>query len=320
MYVVDSNRNRVLAWNNIGTSSNAAPDIVLGQTSFTTSTANNGGISASTFSYPYGVFCDGTRLFVTDYGNNRVLIWTSLPTVSGQAANIVVGQSNMTSSTSGTTSTTLYGPMGIWSTGSVLYVADSNNNRVLKYNTIPGANGAAASIVLGQMNLSSGASGCAASSLQHPTNVTVTGTKVMVTDLYNHRVMIWNAIPGSNGLPADVVVGAPDAVTCTGNTTSSTFQYPNDIATDGTKLYISDQYNHRIMVYNSIPTSHGQAASSVYGQADFTSSNPNGIVTGNPRGNLSASTLYTPMGLHLNSGYLYISDFGNQRLLAVPAP
>ena len=37
------------------------------------------------------------RLYVTDLGHNRVLIWNSIPTQNGQAADVVVGQQNMTS-------------------------------------------------------------------------------------------------------------------------------------------------------------------------------------------------------------------------------
>ena len=44
------------------------------------------------------VYSDGTHLFVADYDNNRVLIWNNIPTSNGQAANMVLGQPNMTSS------------------------------------------------------------------------------------------------------------------------------------------------------------------------------------------------------------------------------
>ena len=43
------------------------------------------------------VTSDGQRLYVTDLGHNRVLIWNSIPTQNGQAADVVVGQPNMTS-------------------------------------------------------------------------------------------------------------------------------------------------------------------------------------------------------------------------------
>ena len=47
---------------------------------------------------PVSVTSDGVRLFVTDLGNNRVLIWNSIPTSNGAAADVEIGQPDMTSS------------------------------------------------------------------------------------------------------------------------------------------------------------------------------------------------------------------------------
>ena len=70
--------------------------MVLGQPDMTSGSANNGGFpSATTIYCPSGVSVTGTKLYVADYGNNRVLIWTSLPTPTQQAADIVLGQANI---------------------------------------------------------------------------------------------------------------------------------------------------------------------------------------------------------------------------------
>ncbi|HEY5038130.1 MAG TPA: hypothetical protein VIJ93_03555, partial [bacterium] len=74
---------------------------------------------------------------------------------TNQAANVVVGQANMTSSSTGTTANTLKSPYGVWVAGKI-FVADSNNNRVLIYNTIPVANNASANVVVGQPNMTTG--------------------------------------------------------------------------------------------------------------------------------------------------------------------
>ena len=44
------------------------------------------------------------------------------------------------------------GPQGVWIQGGKLYVADTQDHRVLIYNSIPTSNGAAADLVLGQPN------------------------------------------------------------------------------------------------------------------------------------------------------------------------
>ena len=71
-------------------------ELVLGQTDFLT-VSNNAGSSASSSSLsgPQSVFSDGTKLYIADTNNNRVLIWNSNPTSNKQAADVVVGQADM---------------------------------------------------------------------------------------------------------------------------------------------------------------------------------------------------------------------------------
>jgi DNA-binding beta-propeller fold protein YncE len=96
LFVSDTASNRVLVWNSIPTSNGQAASFVLGQSSFLSHTANAGGISGATMNLPAGVFGDGTRLFVADSGNNRVLVWNALPTGMGQTASFALGQPNLT--------------------------------------------------------------------------------------------------------------------------------------------------------------------------------------------------------------------------------
>lgn len=97
LIVSDRYNHRVLIWNSVPTTNGKAADIVLGQPDFTSNTLNNGGRSAQSLSHPTGVYSDGQKLFVYDAGNSRILIWNTFPTVNQQAANLVVGQSDMTS-------------------------------------------------------------------------------------------------------------------------------------------------------------------------------------------------------------------------------
>src|SRR5262249_36947922 len=82
------------------TSNNQPADVVLGEPNFTTappSTTSDLPPTASNLFSPVAVSSDGQRVFVTDLGHNRVLIWNSIPTQNGQAADVVVGQADMTS-------------------------------------------------------------------------------------------------------------------------------------------------------------------------------------------------------------------------------
>ena len=81
--MADSNNSRVLVWNSIPTTNFALADKVLGQADFAHAMANDElqtGMtstvpSARTLKNPSGVYIYGTKLFVTDRGNHRYLIF-----------------------------------------------------------------------------------------------------------------------------------------------------------------------------------------------------------------------------------------------------
>src|SRR5208337_686368 len=100
LFVADTQNHRILVWNHIPTSNNQAADYVLGEPNFTTAPSpvqTTVSTQANNLFYPVAVSSDGVRLFVTDLGNNRVLIWKSIPTQTQQPADVVVGQPDMVS-------------------------------------------------------------------------------------------------------------------------------------------------------------------------------------------------------------------------------
>ena len=50
------------------------------------------------FRAPQGVWVQNGKLFVADTGNNRVMIWNSIPSKNNQPADLVLGQPNFTTS------------------------------------------------------------------------------------------------------------------------------------------------------------------------------------------------------------------------------
>ncbi len=197
--------------------------LVLGQPDFVTTTDQTPVISQSNLRTPTAVASDGVHLVVADTDHNRVLIWNSMPSTNNQPADVVVGQPNFTTgSVPGNTpnAKSMRGPQGVWIQNGKLYVADTQNNRILIFNQIPTTNGAAADLALGQPSLTSFVepdltqqkTGALATNLLNPVSVTSDGTRLYVTDLGNNRVLIWNTIPSTNGAPADVVIGQPDMV------------------------------------------------------------------------------------------------------------
>jgi uncharacterized protein (TIGR03437 family) len=307
---------------------------------------------------PTAVASDGTRLAVADTLNNRILIWNTIPTSIQQPPDVVVGQPNFTSAAfpgDTPTASSLRGPQGVWLQKGKLYIADTQNDRVLIYNSIPTSNGASADVVLGQpnmttyvqVNIAQQLTTAAANNLLNPVSVTSDGTHLFVTDLGYNRVLIWNTIPTTNQAPADVVVGQPDltssnpddAFTCsisgecpataTGQGVESpamctvsngvdfnnaptypalckyTLSYPRYALSDGTRLFIADGGNDRVLVYNTIPTANAAPADVVLGEANDTSDQPTD----------GADTMNTPLSLAWDGDNLYVADCYNQRIL-----
>ena len=202
--------------------------VVLGQPNFTTVTETFPATQNS-LRLPTAVASDGVHVVVADTNHNRVLIWNRMPSVNNQAADVVVGQPDFTSSSlppgSTPTAKSMRGPQGVWIQNGKLYVADTQNNRVLIYNRIPTSNGVAADVVLGQPNfttfvepdLTQQSTTASASNLLNPVSVSSDGIHLFVTDLGYNRVLVWNTIPSVNAAPADVAVGQPDMTSAIAN-------------------------------------------------------------------------------------------------------
>ncbi|MGC9945143.1 MAG: hypothetical protein ABSF64_02000 [Bryobacteraceae bacterium] len=302
---------------------------------------------------PTAVASDGTHLAVADTLNNRVLIWNTLPASMNQPPDVVVGQTSFTTAVfpgDTPTASSLRGPQGVWIQNGMLFIADTMNDRVLIYNSIPTANGAAANIVLGQpnmttwvqINIADQTTSAAANNMLTPVSVTSDGTHLFVSDLGYNRVLIWNSIPTINQQPADVEVGQPNmttgisndafstpttttitpppetAVLCTvsnGVDSNNSLTYPTVCAftlsfprfalSDGTNLYIADGGNDRVLIYTPIPTANAAAANIVLGQTDFVTDAPTD----------GADTMDAPSALAWDGSNLYVADTYNQRIL-----
>jgi hypothetical protein len=309
-----------LIWNSIPTTTQQAADIVLGQPNMTTGTCNTGTISSQTLCGPTFVHSDGTRLVVSDESNSRVLIWNTIPTSNQQAADIVLGQPNMTSNLDYSLSpaaNTLYYPGSVFISGTKLFVVDSGDNRILIWNTFPTTDQQAANVVVGQVDMISTSSGTTSSTLSYPYMLTIRGSKMFVSDYGNSRVLIWNAIPTSNATPANVVIGQPDFTSSGTNTgglsANSLAEAAGPVVDDQGRFYVADFSNNRVLIWNQIPTSNNQAADAVIGQANFTTA------TANTDG-VSASSSYNPWGLLVHEGKLWVTDFGNHRVLQFTIP
>jgi uncharacterized protein (TIGR03437 family) len=194
--------------------------LVMGQPDFTT-TAEVIVPTTSGLRLPTAVASDGVHVVVADTNHNRLLIWNRIPSINNQPADVVVGQPNFSTATvppSVPNAKSLRGPQGVWIANGKLYVADTQNNRVLIYNRIPTSNGVAADVVLGapdfttfvEPDLTHQTTSASATNMLNPVSVTTDGVRLFVTDLGYNRVLVWNSIPSTNAAPADLALGQPD--------------------------------------------------------------------------------------------------------------
>jgi len=269
------------------------PSLVLGQTGFTGYLPT---VTSSGFYTPTAVATDGTVLAVADTNNNRVLIWLSIPTTNGQAADVVVGQTNFTDGTVAIppTASSLSGPEGVWIWNKMLFIADTFNDRVLIYNTIPTANGAAADVVLGQPDFKTVIEPpvteyvvpATQNNMASPASVTTDGTHLFVSDLGHNRVLIWNSIPTTNNANASVELGQPD--------------------------FVSDTSDNS---YNTVITGTGSNAVTTY-TAELCASNGTDSSGDLEFPSICGKTISFPRFAMADSlGRFYISDSGNDRVL-----
>ncbi len=292
--------------------------VVIGQTDFVFAGAGN---TSQALRTPGFVHSDGKKFYVTDTGNHRVLIYNKLPLTTNQAADVVVGQSNMSANTPSSTSATLscgfnfvnsndiqYNEGAATSDGVHLIVTDAGNNRVLIYNSIPTKNGQCPNVVVGQPDLVSNNNDTAHNALDTPNRAFMSNGKLFIVDQQNSRVLIFNALPTKNNANADVVVGNTSFTDNSTGRTQNRFNNPHSAVSDGTHLVVADSENHRVLIYNTIPTKNGSNADVVLGQTDFTSdtSDPN-IVTANSIG--------YPEDVFIDNKHLYVVDATNNRIM-----
>lgn len=318
LFVADYANSRVLGYSAIPTEPGADADMVFGQDDLS---GNASATTQSTMALPASVFVDANYMVVADFGNNRVLIWNGVPTVSGTLPDVVVGQSTFTTKTSGTTDSLLKGPTSAVIAGGKLLVADQNNNRVLVWEEVPTTNGESADLVLGQQDFTTSYDDDEADEMNRPAGLWSDGTRLLVTDAGNHRVLYWSLFPQASGDEADYVIGQSDFSRSTAGTSSSTLRTPYGISSDGTFIYIADSGNNRVLEFDSFPIANGTTASKVFGQEEdnFSTSTANdddqdGDVDDDP----SDRTVAGASGALIYSGVLYVTDRNNNRVLMFP--
>jgi NHL repeat len=344
---------RLLVWTHVPEYNFDPADRVVGQAGFTTNLPgiDYTGISSSTLGGPSSIAVSGDVVAVADRGNNRVLLYSLRAIESGSArASVVLGQRDDRSYVPNVDqrlpgAATMSGPAGVALDGARLIVADTENHRVLLWNRVPTTTGAPADIVLGQQDFRTtrpnrgrrdesprdGYGDAGPDGVFSPTSVATDGTRLLVADRLNHRVLVWNTFPTRNGQPADAVLGQPDFTSNRPNAgrgaysvVAEGFNLPTGLFIDGASVWVADTENNRVVRWTGLgarPT-----ATAVLGQPDLsTVSNANCSSLQSPNPGLPASppttaqSVLRPRSVTRSGDTIFVAEAGSHRVHAFDA-
>jgi uncharacterized protein (TIGR03437 family) len=379
LWVADAGNNRVVRFPAsvlaAGTNEPEA-DLVLGQQTFDSRTLSEGNIprlNKATLVVPSGIaFSDSGDLYISD-ARARVLYFKGTPAVNGQAAVRILGIPTPTdkdpnpralngcpvtapqpceAALGAQSSSGIIPPEGVAVLGESVYVADTGNNRIVKYDppstwpaecvftgqvcpagTAISPAGAAFVGQIGGQSVKPNQGGLPGSTtLSGPVGLAFTGTDLWVADSSNHRVLVFTPNAGTYSV-ATRVLGQLDFVYNAPNLVEGRELFIYDpltgiaaggVAVDNSvtppHLYIADTLNNRILGFRNARTiKPGDLADLVIGQPDLRTTTPNTDTRDPDQPN--ERTLIAPVGLLVDpAGNLYVADSGNARVLRFPAP
>jgi DNA-binding beta-propeller fold protein YncE len=266
LVVADAWHHRVLVWDEVPTSLDVAPDLVLGQPDLTSVEPNAGRTcDRTTFYWPFGVAMVAGRFYVTDTGNRRVLGWSGgLPTSPTQAPDLVLGQADDAGRSENrgdqVGAASFRWPHDVAGDGDRLLVADAGNHRVLGWQPHP-VRDRGADLLLGQAAFDTALESQYApqdgAGLRFPYSIDSDGRRIVVTDTANNRVLVWDGAPdgqlGSAPVPATAVLGQYSMSGNGENRWTSvdrdTFCWPYGISLAQDLLAVADSGNNRVMIW-----------------------------------------------------------------------
>lgn len=154
-----------------------------------------------------------------------------------------------------------------------------------------------------------------------PRGVWLDGERLVVADTGNHRVLIWHGPPSASHVAADVVLGQADFTSegaqAAGRGPERGMRLPTGVLVHEGRLVVADAWNHRLLVWDTVPQRPDAPPDLVIGQPDAATVAENRGEGCGPLG------FYWPFGIAVIGGRLCVADTGNRRVLAwdgIPEP
>ncbi len=142
-------------------------------------------------------------------------------------------------------------------------------------------------------------------------------TRVIAADTGNHRLMVWNDLPGEDGADCDLVIGQPDPRSegpqAGGRGPERGLHLPTGLALadapEGRLLLVADGWNHRLLGYDAALSEADPEPVWWFGQDSLSA------IVENAGGDQGGACFYWPFGVTWHDGWLWVSDTGNRRVL-----
>jgi len=212
---------------------------------------------------PSGVAVNGTQIFVSDTGNDRIIKFTN--SSFGLEFGIL-----------GVNPGEFMNPAGIAVNSSIIFVADTGNHRIQIFDEVgnvivqigDGLNGTGnlqfsspTDIAINGSEIFVSDTGNSriqifdgignylrtiANNLTDPTGITINGTHIFAADTSNHRVQVFN----STGALVSTL-----GITRTNGMPIGEFTFPEGVANNVTHIFVADTGNDRIQIFNSTVSS-----------------------------------------------------------------
>jgi uncharacterized protein (TIGR03437 family) len=324
----------------------------IGQPNLVPETANPNWVDGRELFQPYGIALDTSAsppiVYVADTGNNRVMAWKNATGFSnGQPADLIIGQPDrFTTAASGPGTTFTSGmnaPIGLAVLNGDLYVADTGNNRVLRFRKPFAQTGGNIfpDLWLGQPSLSSKTANFTGALSAQGLNLSGfqsylafdSSANLWIADAGNNRVLRFPAAAiscsncGASQAMADTVIGQPNLTSSyptplpTGSSASGVignqFNIPAAIALDSAgRLYVSDDgvtgLPGRVLVFSPPFQPGGMSASGIMGVFAPSSTAPT-------TAQVASTFLAAPAGIFFfQDQSVGVIDSGHNRVLVFP--
>jgi DNA-binding beta-propeller fold protein YncE len=349
IFVADQNNQRISVFTSAGAFARAfgknvnptvgSPDVC---TTITGCRAGSAGAGPGHLKSPVGVAFQGGEVYVAD-STQRVSVFATDGTFSrafGKEVNPGPGDPDLCTTATGCQNATTGGaagqlnsPSGVAVSAGEVFVADTANFRISVFSTAGVFSrafgrsvwGASPFVCTTQTGCGPGAPGGAASQLNLPFAVAVSGGETYVADQTNHRISVYSAggtfarafgrdvNAGTTGNP-DVCTSATTCRAGTGGVGAGQLNFPVGVAVSGGEVFVADQGSHRITVFATDGTflrAFGKDVNAGSGGADVctrTTTCRSGSLGG------AAGQLDNPVAVAVSGGEVYVTDQGNRRI------